>query len=110
MIPDESRCGVVYLSSLASTLWALATERHAHLLQERLRALPPDAGSYAMSQQPQAVRTYRLYLLDDSDHIVKAREVEAGSDEEAAELAAEMLQKEARAAVEVWDRARRVCR
>ena len=64
-----------------------------------------------MSQGAQATRTYRFYLLDDGDHVVTAHEIEAGTDEEASELAAAMLREQARhRAIEVWDRARKVCR
>ena len=64
-----------------------------------------------MAQDSQAIRTYRFYLLNALDHIAMAHEVEAGSDEEACELAAAMLKEQARhPAIEVWDRTRKVCR
>jgi len=64
-----------------------------------------------MSQDSRATRIYRFYLLDDADHIVTAHEIEAGTDEEASELAAAMLRDQARhRAIEVWERARKVCR
>ena len=64
-----------------------------------------------MEQTAQAIRTYRFYLLDDGDHVVAAHEIEAGSDEEASDLAAAMLREQTRhPAIEVWDRTRKVCR
>jgi hypothetical protein len=63
-----------------------------------------------MAYSAQAIRTYRLYLLDNRDHIVTAHEIEAGSDEEACARAAALLKEHAvHPAIEVWDRTRKVC-
>ena len=59
----------------------------------------------------QAIRPYRIYLIDSTGHIAKAHDVEATSDEEARELAQLMLAEQSdHPIVEVWDRARTVCR
>jgi hypothetical protein len=63
-----------------------------------------------MRQNPtQAVRSYRVYLRDGSDMIARVREIDAGSDEEARQLAARMLYEQTIYPIaEVWDRARLV--
>jgi hypothetical protein len=58
-----------------------------------------------------AVLAYRFYFLDESGHIANTHEIESASDEEAGELAALMLAEQSKyPGIEVWDRARKVCR
>ena len=60
---------------------------------------------------PAAIRAYRFYFIDDGGSIAHAHDVDSSSDEEASDRAALMLRDQPRfAAIEVWDRARRVCR
>ncbi len=65
-----------------------------------------------MQQAPsQSLRAYRAYLLDNKGKIARAHELEAGSDEEACELAILILNGQSSyPAVEIWDRARRIRR
>ena len=57
------------------------------------------------------IRSYRLYFLDTGDHIARAHDIEAPSDDGACEIAARMLSEQSHyACVEVWDRARKVFR
>ena len=64
-----------------------------------------------MRQAPtRAVRSYVIYLRDSRDTIARTQEIEAGSDEEARQLAALMLGKQITyPSAEIWDRARFVC-
>lgn len=57
-----------------------------------------------------AYRSDRIYLLDEQNRLAGARDAELASDEEAREMAAQMLdeQKEHLCA-EAWDRTRLVC-
>jgi hypothetical protein len=57
-----------------------------------------------------ALRTYRLYLRDASNALAVPHEVDLGSDDEARELAALMLDEQGiYQAAEVWHSTRRVC-
>ena len=57
-----------------------------------------------------AIRSYRLYFRDASNALAQPHEVDLASDDEARELAAQMLDKHAvYPCIEVWDRARLVC-
>ncbi|HUK57955.1 MAG TPA: hypothetical protein VLV50_01900 [Stellaceae bacterium] len=59
----------------------------------------------------QSIRGYRCYLFDAAGHIAIVHEIEATSDKEACEFADRMLAEQPRyPAIEVWDRARQVCR
>jgi hypothetical protein len=59
----------------------------------------------------QSIRAYRCYLFGGNGHIARAHDIEATSDEEACEFATQMLaQQSDYPAIEVWDRARQVCR
>ena len=61
-------------------------------------------------RQFSAVRTYRVYLRDALNVLARVREIEAGSDEEARELAVKVLNEHSAYPIaEVWDRARHVC-
>ncbi len=62
-----------------------------------------------LSSQPNAVRTYRIYLRDGDDR-KPPHEVDLASDHEARELAWLMLAAQTHYALaEIWDRARLVC-
>ena len=57
-----------------------------------------------------AIRSYRIYLRDGTDLLSRVHDVDLASDEQARELAAQMLdQQNNYPCVEVWDRARLVC-
>src|SRR5437764_427446 len=79
--------------------------------KERLRALPRNGRSAPMGRPtPVAIRFYRLYLRDAGDQIVRTHDVELGSDDDARQLAARMLNEQtADRCAEVWDRTRLVC-
>lgn len=58
-----------------------------------------------------AVRSYRFYFLDGENHIAMAHEIDSSTDAEACDLAVMMLaEQSAFPSIEVWDRARKVCR
>ncbi len=63
-----------------------------------------------MQQSPrQSIRGYRVYLIDQRGKIATAHDVEAGSDDEACELANVILAGQTNhPRVEIWDRARRI--
>ena len=65
-----------------------------------------------MQQSPRrSIRAYRVYLLDRLGKIATAHDVEAGSDDEACELANLILtEQSSHPSVEIWDRARRIRR
>jgi hypothetical protein len=57
-----------------------------------------------------AIRSYRIYLRDGENVLAHAHDAELKSDEEAREIAAQMLNEHAvYPCVEVWDRTRLVC-
>ena len=57
-----------------------------------------------------AIRSYRIYLREATELLSLVRDVELGSDDQARELAARMLDGQNNyPCVEVWDRARLVC-
>jgi hypothetical protein len=57
-----------------------------------------------------AIRSYRVYLRDAGDQLVRSHDVDLASDEDARSLALLVLdQQAAYPCVEVWDRARLVC-
>ena len=59
---------------------------------------------------PVAIRFYRIYLRDAGNLIVRTHDVDLGSDDEARQLAARMLNEQtADRCAEVWDRTRLVC-
>jgi hypothetical protein len=59
---------------------------------------------------PAAIRTYRIFLRDGDNQILRAHEVDLASDEEARQLAAWMLDEQTDyPCAEVWDRVRLVC-
>lgn len=58
-----------------------------------------------------AIRSYRLYFLDDGDRIARAHDIDSTSDAEACDRAAMMLREQSNfPCIEVWERARKVCR
>ena len=58
-----------------------------------------------------AIRSYRIYLRDASNALAVPHDVDLASDEEARQLALLMLDEQvAHPCVEVWDRARLVCK
>ena len=58
-----------------------------------------------------AIRGYRVYLRDTHNEIARSQDVDLGSDEDARVLAMLVLDKQAAyPCVEVWDRARLVCK
>jgi hypothetical protein len=71
--------------------------------RERTPGLP-------LSQSPTAIRTYRILFRDARSALGNTHEADLGSDEEARQLAARMLNAQtASTYAEVWDRARLVC-
>jgi hypothetical protein len=57
-----------------------------------------------------AIRSYRIYLRDAENVLVRGHDVDLASDEEACKLAALMIEEQpACPCAEVWDRARLVC-
>ena len=63
-----------------------------------------------MAQAPIAIRSYRIYFRDAKKMLARPYDVDLASDEEARDLAAQMLAEQAvYPCVEVWDRARLVC-
>ena len=57
-----------------------------------------------------AIRSYRLYFRDASNVLAMPHEVNLGSDDEARELAARMLDEQSiYRCAEIWDRTRLVC-
>ena len=59
---------------------------------------------------PVAIRFYRIYLRDAGNLIVRTHDVDLGSDDDARQLAARMLNEQTTdRCAEVWDRTRLVC-
>ena len=64
-----------------------------------------------MAQSASAIRPYRLYFRDASNLLARSHDVDLTSDDDARQLAVLMLVKQtAYPCVEVWDRARLVCK
>jgi hypothetical protein len=63
-----------------------------------------------MPQTAAAIRSYRIYFRDTMSALSPAHEVNLGSDEDARELAALMVdERPTYPCAEVWDRGRLVC-